>query len=100
MCQIIDSNEIRKNVESLSFENFQIRNELKNRLIKTLFQKMKFFVDIDDTKFNRTDVFFEKKTKFDSCEKKFQNNVKIDSMTNSRSIRIRKMIRQQRHRKF
>ena len=84
----------------MSFKRFQINNQLKNRLFKTLFQKMKFFFNVCNSKFDEINMFFQKNKKFDSNERKFQNDVQINSITNSNSIEFRNLIEQKKNSKF
>ena len=61
---------------------------------------MKFFFNVCNSKFDEINMFFQKNKKFDSNERKFQNDVQINSITNSNSIEFRNLIEQKKNSKF
>ena len=61
---------------------------------------MKFFFNVCNSKFDEINMFFQKNKKFDSNERKFQNDVQINSIANSSSIEFRNLIEQKKNSKF
>ena len=89
--QIIDLYWIRQNFDLLSFQRFQIKNQLKNCLSETMFYSVKFFVNVNYTKFDWINVFFQKSGKFHSNKRKFYD-VQINSIMSSNSIEFWNLI--------